>query len=166
MVPKAEGLSIWGRGGGWMGDSSGERLSSPLASQGGGWRRRRCFLSSRICLLSLIVSCNLGKSLGESLRKSLGKSLRWVLLTVHCWMVDSRGRGNDSGGSLRLPRSNHRVCYSKGLEAVGRFPAARPLWRVGSPALGFLRLVFTMMIIKEFVRQMWLMMMPIETEHI
>jgi len=51
-------------------------------NQGGGWRRRRCFLSSRICLLSLIVSCNLGKSLGESLSKSFGKSLRWVLLSL------------------------------------------------------------------------------------
>ena len=149
-----------------MGDSSGERLSSPLASQGPGRRleEKTLFLSSRICLLSLIVSCNLGKSLGESLHESLGKSLRWVLLSVPCWTVDSRGRGNDSGRSLRLPRS-YRLCCSKGLKAVGRFPAARPLRQVGSPALGFLRLVFAMIIIKEFVWQMWLMTMTIETEH-
>ena len=67
-----------------MGDSSGERLSSPLASQGPGRRleEKTLFFSSRICLLSLIVSCNLGKSLGESLRKSFGKSLRWLLLSL------------------------------------------------------------------------------------
>ena len=74
--------------------------------------------------------------------------------------------GSDSGGSLCLPRS-YQVCRSKGLEAVGRLPAARPLRRVGSAALGFLlRLVFIMMIIKECVQQMWFMTMTIETEHI
>ena len=129
MVPKAEGFSIWGREGGWMGDSPREQLSSPLASQWERWRRRSCFLFSSICFLSLIVSCNLGKSLGESLRESLGKSLRWVLLSVPYWTLGSRG--SDSGGSLRLSRS-YRVCRSKGLEAVVRLPAARPLRRVGS----------------------------------
>ena len=157
MMPKAKGLSIRGRGGASIGDLSGERLSPPLATEGGGGSRRQpCFASSKLFFLS---------SISESLRYSFGKSLHWVLLSVPCWMVDSRGRGNDSGRSLRLPRS-YRLCCSKGLKAVGRFPAARPLRQVGSPALGFLRLVFAMIIIKEFEWQMWLMMMTIETEHI
>jgi len=55
-----------------------------------------------------------------------------------------------SGGSLHLsPVLSYRVCRSEGLEAVGRFPAARALRQVGSGSLGFLQLVFAMMIIKD-----------------
>ncbi len=157
-MPKAKGLSIRGRGGASIGDLSGERLSPPLATKGGGGSRRQpCFASSKLFFLS---------SISESLRYSFGKSLHWVLLSVPCWMVDSRGRGSDSIGSLRLPPLSYRVPRREGLGAVGRFPAARPFRRVGSGALGFLRLVFAMMIIKDCVRQMWFMTMTNETEHI
>jgi len=80
----------------------------------------------------------------SSLHESFDKSLRWVLLSVPVWMASV------SSGSFRLsPLLSYQVHRSKGLEAVGRFPAARKLRRVGSGALGFLRLKFAMMIIKD-----------------
>ena len=150
----------------------GASISFPSASRS---RRQCCFASSTNFLIhfasskSFLFSSStssrrfLLSSISESsLRESFEKSLRWVLLSVPVWMASV------SSGSFRLsPLLSYQVHRSKGLEAVGRLPAARPLRRVGSAALGFLlRLVFIMMIIKECVQQMWFMTMTIETEHI
>ena len=141
MVPNTKGGRRGGAGGGRKG--GGASIGFPSASRS---RRQRCFASSTNFLIRFASSksflfsssassrCFLLSSISESsLRKSFKKSLRWVLLSVPVWMVSV------SGGSFHLsPLLSYWVCRSEGLEAVGRYPAARALRRVGSRALGFL----------------------------
>ena len=90
--------------------------------------------------------------------------------SIFCWVTGSKS--NNSVGALQFPRRltlvpvkesgvslgrplSYQLNRSMGLSAVGHLPVARSLKQVGSAAvLGFLQLVFAMMIINQCVEQM------------